>query len=138
MPIRGPLGLRRPFANQKPVIDFGEQEIDLYQVGPLGVKRRFTVPNPGVTEEKFKTCLKSKGANNFAQGIAGGPGLEDPESVERAKQKWCKGILEAIKEEHAEGVFPPVKEDEDETEIIIPHSSFEDSDELTDTTELTE
>lgn len=126
MPVRGPLGLRRPFANEKLIIDFGEHEVSLYRVGPLGVKRPFTYSNPGVTEEEFKTCLRSRGANNFAEGVAGGAGLTDPESVEVAKQKWCRGILEAVKEEHPDGVFPPVQEGEDETEILIESSFLDD------------
>jgi hypothetical protein len=138
MPIRGPFGLRRPFASQKLVVDFGEQRVKLYQVGPLGVKRPFTVPNPGVTEEEFKTCLRSRGANSFAEGVAGGPGLADPEAVEEAKQNWCKGILEAIKEEHPDGVFPPVREGEDETAIIIGRSFLEDSDDTSGIEELKE
>lgn len=125
MPVRGPLGFKRPFASEKLIIDFGEQEVKLYRVGPLGVRRPLTFSNPGVTEEEFKTCLKSKGANNFAQGVAGRPGLEDPRAVEEAKQNWCKGILEAVKEQHPEGVFPPVQEGEDETEIIIGSAFLE-------------
>lgn len=109
MPIRGPLGLRRPFASEKVIIDFRQKEVELKRVGPLGITRPFAWANPGVTAEQFEACMRSRGANAFAEGITGRKGLETPEDVYEAKRSWCMGILEAINEEAEGEEFPPIE-----------------------------
>lgn len=105
---KGPLGAPRPLARDQLEINFKDEEIEYVIRGPLGVKRRFAKPNPGVTDEEVAICMRGESANNFIQGI-----IEDapfqpssPREAQRWMEDYCRGTLESLKAEANQQVIP--------------------------------
>lgn len=108
MPVRGPLGVRRPFANEQLEINFSDKEIELVIRGPFGAKRVFAHPNPGVTDEEVAQCMQGRTANRFIKGLIENSPFP-PRSLEEAQEwteKYCRGTLESMKEEYGEDAIP--------------------------------
>lgn len=115
MPVRGPFGVRRPFASQQLEINFLEGEIEYTIRGPFGVKRRFAHPNPGVTDEELALCMASETAQSFIRGI-GENSPSPPQSLDEAHQwmnDYCTGVLEGIKSVDDDPLVPVPEELED-------------------------
>lgn len=138
MPAKGPLGGPRPFAKQGIEINFREGMIDFVIRGPLGLRRRFAVPNPGVTEEEVAVCMEGDMSNRFIKGIIENS-PRPPSSTGEAtewQRSYCEGVLEAMKREH-EGPRLPLPDDlraaldraeqEDEDVIEVPSQIIEET-----------
>lgn len=106
--IKGPLGVPRPLAVDQLEINFKEEKIEYIIRGPLGVKRRFAKPNPGVTDEEVAICMRGRSANNFIQGIIENSPIppSSPQEAQQWMEDYCRGTLESLKAEAREQVIP--------------------------------
>ena len=103
--IRGPLGLARPKARTKLVVDPQKGKVYARRVGPFGGPRPFTIFNEEVPDEDVAECVRSRAAQDFARGVSGNQGMEDLGDVAEATEAWCRGILESTREESDEPFF---------------------------------
>lgn len=103
MAIRGPLGVKRPFAKHNIIIDPEEMKMYVVNTGPLGGPRPLTKINPEVEEERVQECMVSDAGIEFAKGRVDTPNVTDvrelpPEqrmALAGRAESWCRGMLES-------------------------------------------
>lgn len=105
--VSGPLGVRRPFAGYKLILDPRTPTISIQAVGPFGLPRPFSKNNPPVTEDRIAECTISDAGRAFGAGsltmgettdISDLPPEAQEEAISRA-ESWCEGMLESTSEE---------------------------------------
>jgi hypothetical protein len=100
---KGILGLPRPFAEYRVIINPHEQRVDIFKVGPFGGPRPFAKNNPPVEDERVAECMMSDAGRKFGAGVySDGETTDIQELSDRGRQKalelaekWCRGSLEA-------------------------------------------
>jgi len=108
--VSGPLGVRRPFAEYKIVLDARTPTIRVQAVGPFGLPRPFSKHNPPVTQERVDQCVISDAGRSFGAGVVSDGSTNDISELTPAEQaeaiqaaeKWCQGTLESTATEELE------------------------------------
>lgn len=108
MTVRGPLGIRRPFAEQMLEVNYTEGKVEFKIRGPFGCKRYLAHPNPGVTDEEMAICMQGQSSNNFIRGLIKKSPFKpsSPQEARDWQRSYCEGTLESLKAEDEEPMFP--------------------------------
>lgn len=114
---KGKLGLPRPFAQYRIVIDPHQRDVNVLKVGPFGGPRPLAEDNPPVEDEEVAECMMSSAGRKFGAGVITRGDTTDiselsPEGQQKAlelAEKWCRGSMEAQAiEDLEEGKAVPV------------------------------